>query len=128
MNRAFAGMLSIASVIAAATISSLTLSGKFVVHRTYVNTSSYSVLATDYYLAASSTSLAVTINLPAVTSTPAGRMLIIKDKNGSAATHNITISPYGGNTIDGATSFVLDKTTSSVSLINDAVGNWETLP
>ena len=47
-----------------------------------------------------------------------GRVVIIKDRTGKAATHNITITPASG-TIDGASTLVLTKNYDSVTLIGD---------
>lgn len=74
----------------------------------YVSTSTtpYVALATDYYISVDSSGGAKTVQLPDAPST--GRIFTVKDKTGSAATHNITVTTVGGVvTIDGATTNVL---------------------
>jgi hypothetical protein len=67
-------------------------------HRTAVSASTYTCLTTDYLIGVTSTSSAVTITLDAVS---AGRVFIVKDESGGAATHNITVKGAGSTTIDG---------------------------
>jgi len=83
-----------------------------------VNTTPYVVAATDDYLGVDSSGGAIQINLPNAPST--GRVYIIKDSTGSAATHNITITTVGGVvTIDGGTTFVMNTNyESTVVLFN----------
>lgn len=73
------------------------------------------------------TSTTRTIILPAASAVTAGRYYIIKDKTGSAATNNITITPAGSDTIDGVSASV--KVTSAygnLTLISDGVSGWLT--
>lgn len=83
---------------------------------TLVNTTPYVVLTTDDYLGVDSSGGAIQVNLPNAPST--GRTLTIKDKTGSAATHNITVTTVGGAvTIDGTTTFVMNTAYQSVNVI-----------
>lgn len=77
-----------------------------VVKRTATATT-YTVLATDYYIGVTSTAAARTINLEAAATAGAGRVLIIKDESGGAGTNNITIDGNGAETIDGAGTLVI---------------------
>jgi hypothetical protein len=80
--------------------------------------SPYTVLSGDYYLSVDSTAGAVTILLPDSSST--GRNFIIKDKAGTSATNNITITTVSGTTlIDGATSLTMQTNYQSINLIFD---------
>lgn len=80
--------------------------------------SPYTVLSGDYYLSVDSTAGAVTILLPDSSST--GRNFIIKDKAGTSATNNITITTVSGTTlIDGATSLIMQTNYQSINLIFD---------
>lgn len=45
--------------------------------------------------------------------------LIVKDSTGSAATNNITITTPGSETIDGASTYVLDWNYGSVTIVSD---------
>lgn len=49
----------------------------------------------------------VTANLPSA-ALLGGRIYIIMDESGNAATNNITIVPIGGQTINGAASYVIN--------------------
>lgn len=77
----------------------------------------------------STTNLAVSIALPSVTSTAdtssLGAMIEFKDRTGQAGTHNITITPLGSNTIDGAASAVINTNHGSLTLVSDGTNNWE---
>jgi hypothetical protein len=65
---------------------------------------------------------AVTVNLPAGQD---GRIFVIADGKGDAATNNITINRAGGDTINGATSFVLNTNKEAVVLqFNNTGANW----
>lgn len=62
------------------------------------------------------------ISLP-VYSTRTGRPLTFKDVGGIAATYNITLTPNGAETIDGAASFILVANRQAITLVpfNDGV-------
>ena len=78
--------------------------------------SAYTVLSTDYYISADVTGGVITVLLPNAPAT--GRIFVVKDKVGLAATSNITVTTVGGAvTIDGATSFVLNTAYEAISLI-----------
>lgn len=78
------------------------------------------IIATDYELAINVAS-AVTENIPAPVAS--GRVLIFKDKSGSAATNHITIIPASG-TIDGSANYAINTNRGYVVLIDDSVGDW----
>ena len=64
----------------------------------------------------------ITITLSAAAAD--GRMLMIKDISGAAATYNITIVHNASETIDGSNSYVMNVSYESICLIADASGNW----
>jgi hypothetical protein len=76
-----------------------TFNGGQIVERTAVS-ANYTILASDYIVAYTSTSSAFTATLPAAATGNAGQVWIVKDESGAAATHNITVKTSGG-TIDG---------------------------
>lgn len=81
-----------------------------------VNSSPYVVLSTDEYLSVDSSGGAITLQFP--NAAVQAKSFIVKDKSGSAATHNITITTVGGAVlIDGATSFVMNTNYESVNLM-----------
>jgi hypothetical protein len=76
----------------------------------------YDALTTDYYISCDVTAGVITVRLPDAPS--AGRVFVVKDTVGLAATSNITVTTVGGVvTIDGATSFVMNTAYEAVSLI-----------
>lgn len=78
--------------------------------------SPYTVLATDYYIAADVTAGVISILMPNAPTT--GRTIVVKDKVGLAATSNITVTTVGGAVnIDGATSFVMNTAYESAEFI-----------
>jgi hypothetical protein len=80
--------------------------------------SPYTVLAKDNFLGADVTLGAVTILLPNAPAT--GTIYTVKDQVGLAATSNITVTTVGGAVdIDGATSFVMNTTFQSISVLFD---------
>lgn len=82
--------------------------------------SPYTVLAADYYISCDVTAGVISILLPNASAT--GRVFIVKDKVGLAATSNITITTVGGAVnIDGATTFVMNTAYQSVELIFNGV-------
>lgn len=90
--------------------------------------SNQTILSTDTYdyLQVDSTSTAISIFLPAANTVTAGRFYYIKDYNGSAATHNISIIPNGANVIDGQnTTLVLQDNHSAILLVSDGGSSWD---
>jgi len=85
---------------------------------TNVNSTPYVVLTTDLYLSVDSSGGAITVQLPnAATS---GKVYIVKDRTGSAATNNITVTTVGGAVnIDGATTFVMNTAYESINVIGN---------
>lgn len=83
---------------------------------TAVSTTPYVVLSTDQYLSVTSSSLAITIELP--NAPTQGRIFTVKDSTGTSATHNITVTTVGGAvTIDGATTFVMNTNYEAINLL-----------
>jgi hypothetical protein len=89
-------------------------------------TSSYTITDSDQVtVLLVDTNLARTITLPPVAT--AGRLLFVKDKTGSAATNNITVTRAAPTaTIDGVTSKTISTTYGVLRLISDG-SNWYTL-
>lgn len=83
---------------------------------TAVNTTPYTVLATDVHLGVDSSGGIISIELP--NAPAAGRIFSVKDSTGSAATNNITVTTVGGAVnIDGATSYVMNTNFQAISVI-----------
>ena len=86
---------------------------------TYVSTTPHVVLATEDVLLVDTTTIAAasSIKLPNAP-TIDGQEWTIKDWSGSAATFPITVTTVGGAvTIDGATTFVLNKAYESITVV-----------
>jgi len=67
---------------------------------------------------------AVTILLPAVTSSNAGRRITIKDNTGSASINNITINADGTDTIDGNSTEIILTDRASLTIESDGISEW----
>lgn len=82
---------------------------------TAVSTSPYTVSGTDYYLGVNVSTIAITVQLPNAPTN--NTIFVIKDINGNAATHNITVTTVGGVvTIDGSTSLVMNTNYEAINL------------
>ena len=81
----------------------------------------YTITATDQTVEVSDTSAPRTVLLSSPVS---GRRITIRDTGGNAAANNITINGSGA-TIDGATTFTIQKNNGSVVLVADGT-NWFT--
>lgn len=87
-----------------------------------------SVAASDYTIAVDTATIAgaSAVNLPVVSAADKGRVYVIKDLTGSAATNNITINVFGGsgNLIDGASSQTISVAYGSLTLQSDGSNRW----
>lgn len=64
-----------------------------------------------------------TVQLPAGVN---GQFFNISDGRGDAGTNNITVLPFGTDTINGVASFVINSNNDAISLIyNTSSGNWK---
>ena len=76
----------------------------------------------DYIIGVDNTAAARTVTLPTPSTTGAaantGKVYIIKDQSGAAATNNITITPATG-TIDGVASIVIDSNFGETQVYSD---------
>jgi len=97
----------------------ITSSGSGNLTVTVVDTTPYTVLSTDQYLAVDARFSSITINLPNTTAT--GRTFVVKDYLGQAAINNIIITTPGGTVLfDGFTSYTMATTYQAVNLIFDS--------
>jgi len=97
--------------------------GGSVLAYTNVNTTPYVVLSGDQYISVDCSGGAITIELPNTATT--GRVIVIKDRTGSAATNNITVTTVGGLVlIDGSASFVMNTNFESIEVIFNSA-NYE---
>jgi hypothetical protein len=82
-------------------------------------TTNYQILNSDYFLDVT-TSSARTVNLPPP---KAGRIVIVKDVTGGAASYTLTIDPYASEQIDGVSSKTITTAYGSSAFYSDGT-NW----
>ena len=92
---------------------------------TLVKGSVFSVAATDYLIGITDLSYAPSVGLPRPKLVGAGKIYIVKDEAGGAATTTITIRSAGEETIDGASSSTITTNYQSKSYYSDGA-NWFT--
>lgn len=76
----------------------------------------------DTILGVVTNSTPITVNIP-TTERVTGRILVIVDRSGNAATNNITIDPEGTTTINGKSTYVINQNYGSVVLYCGG-SNW----
>lgn len=97
------------------------------VKRTAVNNTDYIVPTSDYVVSMENLSASRTVTIPDASTAFQGTVLIIKDADGLAATHNIILDPAGTDTIDNASTFTMNVNNQSVTLVSDGGTNWEVI-
>lgn len=95
---------------------------------TYTNVnhaaSPYTVLSTDQYISVDCSGGVVQLNFP--NSPTANQQWIVKDRTGSAATSNITLTTPGGTiTFDGLTTYTMNSNYQAINLLANAVPTYE---
>ncbi len=99
-----------------------TLSGK-IINRTSVTTSPYNILESDHHLSVTTSSIAITLNLPIIVD---GTIYHIKDQDEQSSARNITVNPNGSNTIENASSLTIKVNGASITMVgNSTTNNWE---
>lgn len=87
---------------------------------------SYIVSTTDVVIYAATASFALSISLPTASNVNLPRTLIIKDIDGAASTHNITlVRNSGGERIEGALAdYVINTNLRAITLHTSGNGKW----
>lgn len=98
--------------------------GRVAIKRTAV-AASYTLLITDYIVAVTSTASARTITLPTASSA-SGLTFVVKDESGGAGTNAITIDGDASETIDGATTKVINTNYGSMTIYSNGTA-WFTI-
>lgn len=97
-------------------------------NRTFVSTTPYNVLINDEIIGVNTTSIAITIILPKITSiggTNNYKKYYIVDEEGNANINNITIETTSGDTINKNISpMLVNINHTSITLYNDGISNW----
>lgn len=70
------------------------------------------------------TGIALEITLPSASALAAGRIYIIKDITGTADLQNITITPQGGETIDGEAELIIDEAYGCYTIVADGAASF----
>jgi len=90
--------------------------GILILNYTLVTTSPYVVQATDSFIGVQTSTTAITIELP--DSPTIGRVYVIKDIDGTAYLHNITVTTVGGVVdIDSAPTYIMNSSFQSIQLL-----------
>ena len=84
-----------------------------------VNTTPYTVVDSDSIIGVDTSSTVVTLNLPAAAAANKGRVIMIKDEGADAEARAITIAASSGQTIDGASTTVINVARGSVSIYSN---------
>jgi hypothetical protein len=90
---------------------------------------SYTATGADDLIAYSTLSAPRTVTLPdatTVASSTSAQLIEVKDETGNAATSNITIATTGGQTIDGASTAVINTAYGSITFYTNGT-NWFTM-
>ena len=96
----------------------ITIAGSGSLTYTNVAATPYIVLTTDQYLSVDSSGGAITVELP--NAATLGKVYVVKDRTGSAAANNITVTTVGGAVnIDAATTFVMNTAYEAISIIGN---------
>ena len=90
--------------------------GTLTLNYTAVTTSPYVVGSTDTFLGVTTTTTAITVELPNAPAT--GRVYIVKDATGFGAVHNITVTTVGGTVlIDESATFIMNSSSESTQFL-----------
>jgi len=87
-----------------------------------VKTAAYTALKRDVIIGADTTGGILTITLPSA-QTVKGKIYIINDEGGAAATNTITIATEGSETIDGSATATIVADDASLRLYSNG-SNW----
>ena len=80
------------------------------------------LLSSDYIVRCVQTGN-ITLTLPAKSSS-LGQILIIKDALGNASTNNITVDGNADERIDGQTTYTIQRSGESITLVCDGINGW----
>ena len=93
--------------------------------RTPVSDAAYAAVAIDRLIAYSALTAARVVSLPTSSAYPAGTRLLILDETGNCSvTKTLTITPNGGDTIDGAAAAVVNQAYGFIGIESNQAGQW----
>jgi hypothetical protein len=112
-------------VATATPTSRLTINGSFAQALTNSAAATYTLTDSDNVLLVDSTAGVRTRTLPTAVGIT-GRQYVIKDWKGTAGVYNITVTTTSSQTIDGATSYVINSSYGAVIVESDGA-NWSVI-
>jgi hypothetical protein len=84
----------------------------------------YVVMNTDYYISCDSSAGAITLEFP--NAPTAYQLWIVKDRTGTAAINNISLTTSGGtDTFDGLTTYIMNSNYQAINLLANAQKTYE---
>lgn len=93
--------------------------------RTAVSDAAYTALTTDRTIAYKALTAARVVTLPASSAYPTGTRLLIVDETGNCSSlKTITVSPNGSDSINGATSAVVNVAYGYIAIESSGAGEW----
>jgi hypothetical protein len=93
--------------------------------RTAVTDAAYTALVTDRLIAYTTLTAARVVTLPAAASYPTGTRLLVVDETGNCSTtKTLSMAPNGTDTINGATSAVVNEAYGFIGIESNGVGAW----
>jgi hypothetical protein len=104
------------------TVSSTSTFNGSIIYGAVLVSSTYTILSTDYLVGVNTSTSTCSITLPSVSTTTAGRTLVIKDETGNATANPIHISASSGETIDGLSVFTIDSDHGAITLYCTSTG------
>jgi len=110
------------SVTGTSTLTGAVTLGGSVFFRATLISSNYTVQSSDYIIGADASGGSLTITLPPVSTTTAGRTIIIKDETGYSSTNPIYINCAGSDTIDGDNSITIEANHFAIAIYCTSTG------
>lgn len=97
---------------------SILLNGPLVMNRIAVTSSTYTMVAKNYFVAIQTTDInsSSTINLPSAATLREGQSFVIKDEQGSADNFNIQVATNGSDVIDGQSEILIESPYGAINL------------
>ncbi|MFA5999483.1 MAG: hypothetical protein WC783_00680 [Candidatus Paceibacterota bacterium] len=105
--------------------SALVTPNDYIFTRATANNADYVIKTTDFVVEAINMAAAHQITLPDAGDSGAGRIFVITDRTGNAATYNITVIGTAGELIDGSASYVINKNRGSIIVASDGTSSWK---
>lgn len=106
--------------------SGLDINTSFAIRPTLINTNAYMTVATDSIIISNYTGVSAPTVVLTADSTVIGRIITIKDGNGTAGAHPITVQGFAGQTFDGLPYLTISSNNGVFRVICDDT-NWSVI-